>query len=200
MQIGDRMKVYYGKGMAFFGDQMIKYHGYERYNPETDKDEPCFFEGLYFRPDYDAFIQHRGKRIVFWNGSDIDRVCWFGAVEDQRARRAVLKAFPAIHLCHDQGQAAMLAKVGVKARAYPLFFGDLNKYQPSYQQANPPSVYINAHETLEGRYAVPWVLNIVDKVPEVIFHIYGINAQNSPWCPEKPNVVYHGWVEQEQHD
>src|SRR5210317_1709798 len=45
--------------------------GIKEYNPETDKDKPCVFFGLYGLPDFWALWRHRGKKWILWAGSDI---------------------------------------------------------------------------------------------------------------------------------
>jgi hypothetical protein len=182
--------------MAFFGESMIKYHGFQRYNPATDIEEDTFFEGLYFDYDYVAFANHKGKKIVFWNGSDLVRLIW----HDHKNKQELLKTTPAIHLCHDVEQAQALESMGIKAKVHPLFFGDINKYQVSYRQSLGPQMYVNAHPGVEGIYGIPYVLSIAKKAPDISFHVYGIDATTSNQCPAMENVTYHGWVAEEVMD
>jgi hypothetical protein len=189
--------------MKFFGECMIKYHGFERYNPAVDYWEPTFFEGLYFLEDYAIFEKHKGKKIVFWNGSDLDRLLWFEDIFGHghiKERQEVINNNLATHLCHDSDQVAAIKKIGVIAKVHPLFFGDLKKYTVSYKRSDRPQVYSNAHPFLEGRYDIPHLLEIAEKAPDIIFNIYGINAATSAWCPVRDNVVYHGEVPEEEHD
>lgn len=61
-------------------------------------------------------------------------------------------------------------------------------------QSKTPQVYMTCNEGRETEYGVPQVLEKAKELPEITFHIYGINGQNTE------NVIYHGWIEEEQMD
>ena len=180
----EKMKVYYCEAMRLFGEKMKM----ERYSPETDKDKPVFFEGLYFDKDYRIFREHRGKKTVFWNGSDVLRLLrnpkW---VE-------IIKGLEASHYCHNKQLQDELAGIGISAEIRPIFFGDIEKYPVSYKHCDRPQVYMTCNEGREDEYGIPQVSVISNELPEITFHIYGINGQNTN------NVIYHGWIDEKIMD
>lgn len=181
--------VYYCEAMRVFGEGMIKHHGYLRYNPETDLNEDVFFGGLYFPADYDAFRRHQGRSVVFWHGSDI----W--GILRSKEKGNIVRSKRAIHLCHNFGQLELLENAGLEAIVYPLFFGDLNKFQVSYHWSRNPNVYFNVLQNREKEYGISFIETAAQAVPYAKFHIYGCTGQ-----PSTPNIIYHGFVPEDQMD
>lgn len=187
IRLNNSPRVYYCDGMKTFGEAMIKYHGFERYDTEFDIYKPAFFEGLYFEADYDILKKHLGPRLVFWNGSDITRL------QENKEWKKKLKGTKT-HYCHNEVDRTRLEKIGVKAEVQPLFFGSLDNYPVSYVQSDNPSVFLNAHPGREDEYNVPLALEVAAEMPEIMFHIYGIDGKN------EGNVVYHGFVPEAHMD
>ncbi len=182
-----RFRVHYCEGMRFFGEKMLALFDCARYNPATDKDEPCFFEGLYFEDDYLALVGHRGERVVYWNGSDVLRL--LGNPKWQ----ALLQSIPARHLADSPKYVEELAGVGIAAECAPMFFGRVTDYPVSYRQASRPRVYMNANPGREDEYGVGKAFELAQAVPEVEIHVYGVDG-------EVPGLVFHGRVPEAQMD
>lgn len=179
-----KMKVYYCEAMKTFGEKIKM----ERYNPQADIDKPVFFQGLYFDEDYEIFQNHKGKKTVFWNGSDVLRLL------DSQERIHIIKQFPVTHFCHNKQLQDELASVGINAEIRPIFFGEIEDYPVSYKQSDKPQVYMTCNQYRENEYGIPQVLEVAKELPEIKFHIYGINGQNTD------NVIYHGWIEEDKMD
>ncbi len=188
----NKPRVYFCSGMDFFGERMIRNYGFQRYHEDFDLYKNTFFEGLYFDKDYEVFSKHKGRTTVFWNGNDLERL-----LVNEAWQEIIRKKPWVVHLCHDKGQLEKLEFLGIKARVRPLFFSDLNRYQPSYQQSSHPRVYLNAHPGREAGYGIDYLLSFADRVREVEFHIYGITA---PGTPIPANIIYHGQVSEELFD
>ncbi len=180
----EKMKVYYCEAMKTFGEKLKM----ERYNPQTDIDKPVFFQGLYFDEDYEVFRNHKGKKMVFWNGSDVLRLL------SNQERIHIIKQFPATHFCHNKQLQNELASAGIEATIKPIFFGDVEDYSVSYKWSKNPQVYMTCNQYRENEYGIPLVLEKAKELPEIKFHIYGIEGENTD------NVIYHGWVEEKQMD
>jgi len=181
----EKMKIYYCDAMKTFGEKLKM----ERYNPETDRGKPVFFQGLYFEEDYQIFLNHKGFKWVFWNGSDVLRML------NNQNWIDIIKSFPNIkHTCHNKQLQDELKSIHIDAEIKPIFFGDITKYPISYRQSNKPQVYMTCNESREEEYGIPQVLEKAKILPNIKFHIYGINGQNTN------NVIYHGWVKEEQMD
>ena len=175
-------RVYYNEDMKTFGEKMLRFMGYQKYDPKVDLYNPVFFQGLYYRNDYEVFKAHKGEKTVFWNGSDVLRLLqnphWI----------KWLKENPTKHLCQSVWNIEKLASVGIEAEHYPIFFGDINNYPVSYKQSDKPQVFMTSHEGRGVDYGTDVVLRIAPKVSDIIFHIYGEDGKNTE------NVIYHGFV------
>lgn len=101
----------------------------------------------------------------------------------------VKRSLGTTHLCHNEQLRAELEGLGIEAKVRPIFFGDASKYPVSYKQSDNPQVYLVAHPGREKEYGVELVRDIADEVPEITFHIYGIEGQSAK------NIVYHGNVD-----
>lgn len=181
--------VYYSSGMKHFGEQMVRYMGFRLYNPQTDIDKEVFFQSLYFDPDYEIFKNHKGKRILYWNGSDILRTLmspkWLKIIKD----------CPAKYLCHSPWQKEVLRRIGLDVKIHPLFFGDINNYPISYKQSDKPHIYMTSHTGRDKEYGVDIIERVASSLPEFTFHIYGSEAKT-----KNKNVIYHGWVHEDVMD
>ena len=180
----ERPSIYYHKGMKFYGERARGYFKFNSYNIQAK----CLFLGLYFGSDYRVFKAHKGERFVFWNGSDVERLLrspdWI----------EIVKNTPAIHACHNQQLHDELKTIGIDALIRPIFFSDIKNYDISFSNQDKLNLYINAHPERESEYGIEKVLMLSDKLPDVTFHIYGIDGRSIE------NVVYHGQVEERYMD
>lgn len=142
----------------------------------------CIFYGSYHYWDYLKVLLHRGKRTIFWCGSDILNLAIspFG--------QWVMTHVKADHVCENAIEQVTLSRMGIQARIQPaLFDSEALRLPVSYQQSDTPHVFLTSHPNSDA-YGVGIVESIYQKVPEVTFHIYGISGHSHD------NVVYHGWV------
>ena len=181
-------KVYYARGMEFFGKRMTKYLGFDKYNIARDVKNPCFFQGLYWDKDYEVFKRHKGKRIVFWNGSDLLRL------QHNKEWQLLLKYNNAEHLTQYDYHVDMLAKFGIKAKHAPIFFGDLNKYDICYRHTETPHIYLHCNKNREEEYGINFLKEFAPKTKDITFHVYGVEGKDTD------KIKYHGWVDEEQFD
>jgi len=175
-------KVYYCEAMKTFGEKIKM----PRYNSQTDIYSPVFFQGLYFEEDYQTFLNHKGIKQVFWNGSDVLRMLYNPNWIE------IIRTFKTEHTCHNKQLQDELASVGIRARIKPIFFSEIEKYPLSYVYSETPQVYMTCNDGREEEYGVNQVLEIAEETPDIKFHIFGINGQNTD------NVIYHGWVEEDE--
>lgn len=179
-------ELYFCEGMKFYGERALKLFGL---NPYTGKSNgTVVFLGLYFDHDYEEFKKHIGKRIVFWNGSDVRRLL------DKSLYREIINNYPAKHFCHNELLRSELETVGVDVTVQPLFFADVNNYKLSYHQNKELEVYINAHPGREDEYGVPVVFQIAKRTPDIKFFVYGVNGVNTE------NITYMGQLEEGDAD
>jgi len=172
---------HYCYGMKFYGDKIpLKYY--------NNKEEPTFFLGLYFKGDYDIYKQHRGNKVVFWNGSDVLRLM------DNKDWIKTIKKYPAKHYCHNQLLQDELKEMYIDAEIVPLFFGYKKDYEVSYKHSLPIKLFSCAHDGREIEYGVNIIKELArdEDLKDVEFHIYGISGESTS------NLIYHGRVQEEQ--
>jgi glycosyltransferase involved in cell wall biosynthesis len=175
--------------MKFFGERAIKNFGFERYDSFTDLYKPVLFLGLYNENDLAVFKEHRGRKAIFWNGSD---VLW---LKQNALWQATIKTFPnARHACHNQLLQTELAEMGLEAVIAPIFFSCVEDYPVSFTPSVPLNVYLMAHEKVGSVYGVPIVEEIADQTTGILFHVYGVTKLNTQ------KILYHGTVPESQMD
>lgn len=182
-----KFKIYYPAGMQIFGEALERECNAKRYNPETDIYEKVLFIGLYSIEDYKIFAEHRGRKAIFWNGSDVT------ILEKEPIFQEILKAQPRItHATHNEQLKEELAKMGIEAEIAPIFFGDPKAITPSFIPAETTEFYMTMHPERETEYGLQWIRFIENDLENVKIHIYGVTGQDT----EK--VVFHGIVPEEQ--
>jgi len=172
---------YYCDGMKFYGDK-LPFMFY------SNKMRPTLFLGLYFQRDYDVFTFHKGRRVVFWNGSDVLRM--LGNME----WRECIKNHKAEHYCHNQQLKDELAEVGIDAKIMPLFFGRFEDYQQSYEQSDIVKAFMTVHAGREAEYGLNFMSKIIDEIDNFELHVYGIDGEDTD------KIKYHGWVDERLQD
>lgn len=177
--------------------------GLGTYNPETDKDNPCVFMGVYGLPDFYELWKHRGKKWIFWCGSDIRHFkngYWLddkGKVRIEPKGMAEWVNKQAESWVENELEKLTLASLGIKAKVCPSFLGKVDEYQISYQHSYNPKLYTSVSGDdffLYGWYKID---ALAKKNPCIEFHLYG---NHEPWKIKRKNVFVHGRVSQETMD
>lgn len=152
--------------------------------------EATRFYGLYHPKDYFRFLKCKGKREVYWQGSDIlqlkntDEIKWCEAISAVNAK----------HFCENEVCQKRLKEKGISAKVKYQFWGDVNNYPISFKTSLNPQIWLCAHPGREIEYGVGIVECLAELLPNFTFHIYGINGAS------KSNLFYHGIVSSEQLD
>lgn len=147
------------------------------------------FIGLYHVGDYVRFILTRGKKKLLWAGSDILNLTKFWAW--------IITRFKAEHIVENHIEQEALQELGIEPRVQPVILTNPDKYPESYVPNKYPHVYINCHEGRLKEYGMETIVRIAPKVPEITFHIYGIDSYD-PFLP--PNIRFHGKLTEEEFD
>lgn len=149
------------------------------------RNKPALFVGLYSPRDYVSFLWHGGTRTVFWGGSDIRNL-----LTRPRWRKRIQRA-AARHICENNLEYNLLKTMGIIAEVRPSLL-DVIDAPLAFKSTLRPHVYLCAHPGREKEYGVDEFEDAATLVPNVIFHIYGIDGLS------RKNVVYHGDVPHEQ--
>lgn len=190
-----------------FRERAIKTWGLSEWAGWTESNAYVLFFGLYTKHDYDAFLRHKGKKAVFWCGSDITNLL------HNYENRRIIKLFPETgHYCENEIEAEELKRVGIEAKVIPSFLDNINNFPISYTPSNQPHIFLCGHDKREDEYGLGVVKRIAPRLPDVTFHIYGINRKANYLSLEErtineklvsvdienPNIWIHGKVPEQQ--
>ena len=149
--------------------------------------KPAIFFGMYNSIDYLKFIIHRGNKKIFWCGSDIinlsKRPFW----------QKILTRYYMRHYCENKHEQEALSSMGfVPPVICPMIFSK-PEIDITYEHLAQPNVYLCMHEGREEEYGLGIVEYVAPLVPEVTFHIYGVDRK-----PLYKNIIFHGKISEEQ--
>ena len=170
------------------------------------------FFGCYHIGDYLRILLHRGKRTIFWCGSDLRDLSWWKSL--------IIKHIKARHVVEtNQGEWVRLHNLGIDAEVLPQFFGDPNEFQLCFKPSDTPHVFMNCHQGRGKEYGLDIIELIAGQVPEITFHVYGVRKPFHEIWEERlmgfpttyptgkfhnveyatrSNIKYHGKVSEEQ--
>lgn len=173
----------------------------ETYNPETDKNEPTVFAGLYGLPDFYSLWRHKRKKYVWWAGSDI-RHFKKGYWLDEKGKIKIESKFFAKWInrycenwVENKVEHETLKRLGIKSKVCPSFLGNINDYKVSYQWSERPKVYTSVSGDDFKLYGWDKIERLADINGFAEFHLYG-NISN--WKTSQSNVFVHGRVSKEK--
>lgn len=152
--------------------------------------KPTLFFGLYHTLDYLAFILHRGKRAVFWCGSDIK------ALEKRPFWAFLLRNCVAFHYVENRTEYGHLRYIlgFPEPEVHPMFFGNHEEYTSQYQHSFKPHVFISGHELREKEYGLHLIEEVAKELPAFTFHVFGT------WGLRGDNVKCYGKVPEARFD
>ena len=189
------IKLHYPNGMEIHGDNACKYLGFEKYDPQKDRDEPAMF-WLYFLEDYKTLANHTGKKYVVWHNADVL------LLSGKFSKEINIVRDPSItHICLNHCLEPELFQLGIYARHRYIFWSDVSKYTqsdkltkdcymcaPGVDQGNPS----------RGPEYGEFIFNgLAWKYPDWRFHIFGIEPTLPEYCD---NVKYYGWIPEDEMD
>lgn len=176
-----------------------KVWGTKPYNPETDKDKPCVFFGLYGLPDFYALWRHRGKKWILWAGSDIRHFINGYWLDDKGKIRLDIKALAqwinknCESWVENKVEYEALRKVGIKSKICPSFLGNVNDYKP--QKIDKKLRYYSSVSGNDFKlYGWDKINEIAKKNPHIEYYLYG---NTKPWKAPK-NIIVRGRMSQKE--
>lgn len=172
----------------------------ETYNSATDLEEITVFAGCYGLPDFMAIRQHKGKKYVWWAGSDVRHITNGYWLDDEGYIRipsgGIAKYLNKYceNWCENKAEYQMLKHLGIEAKICPSFLGDINKFEVTYKHSDRPKLYASVSGDDFALYGWYKILEIAKEHPDVEFHLYG----NEKEFDGSDNVIIHGRVPIEQ--
>lgn len=171
------------------------------YNPEKHINEAVVFCGLYGLPDFYALWRHKGKKYVWFCGSDITHLIngyWLdtrGSIKLSSNALATWINKNCESWVENDIEAEALKKLGIKAKICPSFLGDVNNFKP--QILNEKLRYYSSVSSNDFKlYGWDKINRIALKNPNVRYYLYG---NTIPWKAPK-NVILRGRLSQEEMD
>lgn len=187
--------------------------GTENYNPETDKDEPCVFFGLYGLPDFYALWRHRGKKWILWAGTDITHFRNGYWLDDEGKIR--LESFGIAQWIdknceswvENEVERRALWSYEIESKVCPSFLADINQFNITYKWSEKPKLWTSVSGDNFELYGWDKIPKLVKENPDIEFHLYGNekpfyyagDPMNFGIYPKSPsNLIIHGRVPKEQ--
>lgn len=181
-------KIRVSSSISNWKDKILTRYGLKEASFLNDLFGPIIFFGCYNWRDYLRIVLHRGKRTIFWCGSDLRDLNW--------CKRVIISLIKARHIVETKhGEASQLEMMGIEPEILPQFFSDPEDFQPCFRPSKTPHVFLNVHPDREKEYGLELIRKIAPFVPEVTFHIYGVSDFLDL---DDKNVVYHGRMPEER--
>jgi hypothetical protein len=164
-----------------------------------DANEPTVFVGCYGLPDFYTIWRHKGKKYVFWCGSDIRHLQNGYWLDDEGSIRLTSRGIArwlnehCENWVENEPERIALNGLGIGSMVCPSYMGDVNKIKPSYKPGN--KFYGSVSGDDFELYGWDLIDDIAGKHPELEFHLYG---NTKPFKAKNKNVVIHGRVTNQQ--
>lgn len=198
--------VYYHRwapSLGDFEDTPEHIWGTRPYYFEKHSTERVVFCGLYGLQDFAALQKHKGKKYVWWCGSDIRHFLdgyWIDEHGRNRIPPEVLAPWLEKHCenyVENMAEYKALFRVGIMATIRPSFLGDVDAYPLSYEHSERPKLYTSVSGDDFDLYGWDKIPRLAEENPHIEFHLYG-NTKTLTHLFKLPNVIQHGRVPKEQ--
>lgn len=172
--------------------------GTKPYGPEHIN-EPTVFCGLYGVKDFMALHNHKGRRAVWWAGSDIRHFVNGYWLDDTGKIRLDPKPLAkwlskyAEHWVENKVEHDALKRFGINSKIAPSFLGDINKFHAT-SNWREGEYYSSVSGNDFKLYGWDKINVFAKKMPNWKFYLYG---NTKPWKGPK-NVIVRGRVTQEE--
>lgn len=167
--------------------------GVKKYNPKKHINEPVVFCGLYGLKDFLALNSHKGKKYVWFAGSDIRNLIagyWLdnkGKIKIDPKPLAKWINENCESWVENKVEYEALKKIGIKSKVCPSFLGDVNDYQPQKL-----SKELRFYSSISGNNFKLYGWDLINKIalknPHIKYYLYG---NTIPWKAPK-NVIVRG--------
>lgn len=174
--------------------------GVEPYDPNGM--EPVVFCGVYGLNDFHALWRYKGKKYIWWTGSDIRHFLdgyWLDEKGDIRISPKPLATWIRQNCeswVENVVEQAALERVGIPSFVCPSFLGNVNDFKITYEA---PVGRMKFYTSVSGDdfklYGWDKIEALAEKWPQYEFHLYG---NTTPWESNHRNVRVHGRVSKQQ--
>lgn len=168
--------------------------------PYLDEFQPTVFMGLYGFKDFQALWNHKGRKAIFWCGSDIKHFLngyWLDEIGQIRLEPEPLARWineNCENYVENGVEHEALMDAGIESKIVPSFLGKVEDYKIEYQWASRPKVYASVSGNNFAMYGWEHIELIAHRC-DVDFYLYG---NTIPWESKHSNVFVMGRVPKEQ--
>jgi glycosyltransferase involved in cell wall biosynthesis len=187
-------KLYYSPGIALHGENARRLLGLEHYIPALHCNDPVWFFGLYFDYDYLILQAHQGNKIINWRGADTLRML------QKPERVKCIQGLEALHVCQALHQKDLLQQMGIKAIVRPMLNRSFEDIQLVPLPAGQTRILVYWRSGDDEYIRADLFFEIAARCPEVIFHIVGKEDANRFNKPGLENLVFHGFLSENDLD
>jgi 2-polyprenyl-3-methyl-5-hydroxy-6-metoxy-1,4-benzoquinol methylase len=185
-------KLYYSQGIAHHGEKMRRMLGLDHYVPSIHINEPVWFFGLYFDQDYLQVLGHQGKKIINWRGSDTFQL------KASPARLRLIKDICALHVCQSDRQQAVLAEFGIKSIVRSMINEVTGNITVTPFPEDRTRILVFWKRGIDDFIRADLFFEITSKSQDVEFHIVGDEDPNRFIGAGKENLIYHGFLSEQE--
>lgn len=191
------MKYRWAPSLGDFEESPESVWGVEPYDPEGTDD--CVFCGLYSLADFYALWRYKGKKYVWWCGSDITRFKKGYWLED--GGKIKLDPKPLAEWinknceswCENGVEHVALKVSGIESQIAPSFLGDVNNFPISEKRTDKKRYYSSVSGNNFELYGWDKICALAMENPETEYHLYG---NTIPYLMPQ-NCIMHGRVSKE---
>lgn len=169
-------RIYISSSIANFKEKLLKRIGFEEYQGWRDINKPTIFFGLYHWRDYWRFLRHRGKKKVFWCGSDIlafekwqQKYAWSKKVYLPLKWWLWIIGFSK-HYCENKVEQQKLLELSISSEIRPMIFDDPSKFKVSYKYSDNPKLFATYHKGREKEYGFRRDIHFLEGLSENDFN------------------------------
>jgi hypothetical protein len=169
--------------------------GVEKYDPDKDINEPTVFCGMYGLSDFHVLYNHKGKKYVWWVGSDI-RYLMAGYKVDDINNKSTSRGIAGWinrrceSWCENQVEYEALKEMGIESKVAPSFLGDVDDFPEQKIPLEETRFYSSVSGDDFKLYGWDRINEMAKLFPENKFYLYG---NTKPWKAPK-NVIVRGRV------
>lgn len=165
-------------------------------------DYPTVFMGLYGLPDFYELWRHKGRKCIFWCGSDITHFCQGYFLDEEGVIRIHHKPLARWinNFCEsyveNEVEQVRLLKTGIQSKIVPSFLGNVADYQISFKPSKKPKLYTSVSGDDFKLYGWNKIPELARENPNIEFYLFG----NNSYFPDYglSNIFVRGRVPKEQ--
>lgn len=169
--------------------------------PYKSKIKPTVFCGVYSLKDLQKVKEHKGKRYIWWCGTDITRLIkgyWLDETGKNRVNPRLTARWIAKNCeswVENEVEAEALENIGIPVKICPSFMGNVDNFKPSYRFNKKPKLYTSVSGDDFKLYGWDKIEKLAKQNPNVEFYLYG---NRKKWKTKQKNVIIKGRVSNAQ--